>query len=176
MTNAHLPAPQKTQTFPFDSLYVEYIPELAPIYERNYAARPPGIIIDASIEENGADTHEKALNAGHAERAYTTSTFSRRLLHARTNIALFLEIALSLLVGIFGVGWLMIGKKRTGTLLLVGSLMFYLPLLIISYALAFFSFGLSVLCTGPLAMGAVTLNGFMLYKVIQHRKALSALF
>lgn len=69
-------------------------------------------------------------------------------------------------MGIFGVGWLLIGEKRTGTLLLVGSVIFYLPLLIISYALAYFSLGLSVLCTGPVAVGAVLLNAFMLRKTI----------
>ena len=78
-----------------------------------------------------------------------------------------IEIVLSLFTGIFGVGWLLIGKKRTGTFLLVASLVFYAPLLIISYALAYFSYGLSILCTGPLIVGAVALNAFLLHKAWQ---------
>lgn len=86
-----------------------------------------------------------------------------------------LEILLSLFTGIFGVGWLLIGKKRTGTFLFVASLIFYAPLLIVSYALAYSSYGLSILCTGPFITGAVALNAFILHKTIQRIRILALL-
>ncbi len=73
-------------------------------------------------------------------------------------------------MGIFGAGWLLIGRKRTGTLLLAISLIFYLPLLILSYGLAYFSDGLSILCTGPFTLAAVLLNAFLLHKTMQRKK------
>ena len=78
-------------------------------------------------------------------------------------------------MGIFGVGWLLIGKKRTGTFLLVTSLIFYAPLLIVSYALAYSSYGLSILCTGPFITGAVALNAFILHKTMQYKRRVQSL-
>ncbi len=81
-----------------------------------------------------------------------------------------LEIIFSLCLGIFGIGWLLIGNRRIGTFLLVTSLIFYAPLLIVSYALAYSSYGLSVLCTGPFITGAVALNAFILHKTMQYKR------
>ena len=146
------------------------MPELEPLYERNYAARPTRLI-DASAQEIAPQERKKASRAKPIDSSYPQETFARRFFHANPRSLLFIEVVLSLFVGIFGVGWLLLGKKHTGTLLLVSSILFYLPLLIISYGLAYFSFGLSVLCTGPLAIGAVLLNAFMLHKSIQFQRA-----
>lgn len=167
MTDSILPARKNNKTFPFDSLYEEYIPQLAPIYERNYAARPT----------NPVDTSSQKVSAGEQEKASTSIpndsvptptptpiTFTERFFHVNSNAPLIVEVLLSLFTGIFGVGWLLIGKKRTGTILLTSSLIFYLPLLILSYGLAYFSYGLSLLCTGPFTIAAVLLNAFILHK------------
>ncbi len=106
----------------------------------------------------------------------TPMTFTERFFHGNTKAPLIVEVVLSLFTGIFGVGWLLIGKKRTGTILLAMSLIFYLPLLILSYGLAYFSYGLSILCTGPFTIAAVLLNAFMLYKTMQRVRASSAQF
>jgi hypothetical protein len=170
MTGPIEPAQQKTKTFPFDSLYEEYIPQLAPIYERNYAARPNNPI-DPSSQKASAAEQEKASTAIPTDSSLTTKTFTERFFRVNTNAPLIIEVLLSLFTGIFGVGWLLIGRKRAGTFLLAISLIFYLPLLITSYALAYFSYGLSILCTGPFTIGAVLLNAFMLHKTMQRLRA-----
>ena len=167
-TDSLLPTQKKKSTFPFDFLYKEYTPDLEPIYERNYAARPTSLI-DTPAQKVLPGEREKAIKAKPIDSSYPAETFTRRFFHANPKALLFIEVALSLLIGIFGVGWLLLGKKRTGTLLLAISILFYLPLLIISYGLAYFSFGLSILCTGPFAIGAVLLNAFMLHKNIQRK-------
>ena len=165
ITGSILPAQKNAKTLPFDSLYVEYIPQLAPLYERNYAARLTNPV-DASSQ--------KASAAISNDSVPTPVTFTERFLHVNTNAPLIIEVLLSLFTGIFGVGWLLIGKKRTGTFLLAISLIFYLPLLIISYGLAFFSYGLSILCTGPFTIAVVLLNTFMLHKTMQRMRSASS--
>jgi hypothetical protein len=160
MTGSILPVQKNTKTFPFDSQYVEYIPQVAPLYERNYAARPP----------NPVDTSSQKASAATPNNSEPTPvTFTERFFHVNSNAPLIVEVLLSLFTGIFGVGWLLIGKKRAGTLLLAASLIFYLPLLILSYTLAYFSYGLSILCTGPFTIAAVLLNGFLLRKTMQRK-------
>ena len=166
------PTQEKTHAFPFDSLYEEYIPQLAPIYERNYAAHPINPHGTSSAETPSGE-QEKPASAMPAVSSYSPATLTERFFNVDTNTPLVVEVLLSLFMGIFGVGWLLIGKKRTGTLLLTGSLICYLPLLIISYALAYFSYGLSILCTGPFVIGVVLLNAFMLHKAIKRKRASS---
>jgi hypothetical protein len=165
MTGSILPVQKSTKTFPFDSLYEEYIPQLAPLYERNYAARPTNPLDTSSQKASAAISNDSAP---------TPKTFTERFFHVNTNAPLIVEVLLSLFTGIFGVGWLLIGKKRTGTFLLTISLIFYLPLLIISYGLAFFSYGLSILCTGPFTIAVVLLNAFTLHKTMQRMRAASS--
>lgn len=169
-TDSILPTRKKTNAFPFDLLYKEYTPDLEPLYERNYAARPTNLS-NTPTQEAPPEKQEKATKAKTIDSSHPAESFTRRFFRANPKTLLFIEVVLSLFTGIFGVGWLLLGKKRTGTLLLVSSVLFYLPLLIISYGLAYFSFGLSLLCTGPLAIGAVLLNAFMLHKSIQIRRA-----
>jgi hypothetical protein len=171
MPGSILPVQKNKKTFPFDSLYEEYIPQLAPIYERNYAARPTKPV-DTSSQEVSAGEQEKAStsipnDSGMPAPARTPITFTERFFRVNSNAPLIVEVLLSLFTGIFGVGWLLIGNKRTGTLLLATSLIFYLPLLILSYGLAYFSYGLSLLCTGPFTIAAILLNAFMLHKTMQ---------
>ncbi len=75
-------------------------------------------------------------------------------------------------IGIFGVGWLIAGEVVIGVILLVCSLFIYLPLLIISIFIAFFTFGFSLFCTGPMVIGAIVLNAILLNNRLK-RKASS---
>ena len=175
MTGPIAPREKSTKPFPFDPLYEEYIPQLAPIYDRNYAARSAHPVETAS-QKAPAVTQEKAPSAAPIDNPPAIPaplTFRERFFPITTKRSLLVEMVLSLMLGIFGVGWLLIGKKRTGTFLLITSLIFYAPLLIVSYALAYSSYGLSILCTGPFIIGAVALNAFILYKTTQYKRKMS---
>lgn len=170
MTRPMLPGEKSAKLFPFDALFEEYIPQLAPIYERNYAARPVPPV-EAMSQKVPVATQEKAPGTTLNDNPPVIPaplTIRERLFPINTQESLIIEIVLSLFMGIFGVGWLLVGKKRTGTILLVTSLIFYAPLLVISYALAYSSYGLSILCTGPFITGAVALNAFILHKTMQY--------
>ena len=170
LTRPIAPSEKSAKPSPFDSLFEEYIPQLAPIYDRNYAAKPAPPV-DSTSPKAPAVVQEKAPGTTPHDTPPTIPTpptFRERFFSTNTKTVLLIEIALSLFTGIFGVGWLLTGKKRTGTILLVASLIFYAPLLIVSYALAYSSFGLSLLCTGPFITGAVALNAFILHKTMQY--------
>lgn len=171
MTGPITPLEKSAKKFPFDSLYKEYIPHLAPVYDRNYAARSAHPVGTASEIAHAREQEEvsEATPVDNPPAAPAPLTLRERFFPLNTKRSLIVEILLSLFTGIFGVGWLLIGKKRTGTFLLVSSLIFYAPLLIVSYALAYSSFGLSILCTGPFIAGAVALNAFILHKTIQYK-------
>jgi hypothetical protein len=81
------------------------------------------------------------------------------------------EALLPLFLGIYGVGWLLAGEIAVGILLLIGSLLLYLPLVVVSFILAVATGGVSLLCTGPLAISAICLNAYMLHSRVK-RKAL----
>ncbi len=85
---------------------------------------------------------------------------------------LIVELLLSIFLGIFGVGWLIAGETAVGVILLICSLFLYLPLLIISIFIAFFTFGLSLFCTAPMIIGAIVLNAILLNNRLK-RKATS---
>jgi hypothetical protein len=80
---------------------------------------------------------------------------------------LIAEILLSLLVGIYGVGWLMAGESTTGVILLVCSFFVYWPIMILG---TIFTLGFGLLCLGPLAIGAIIVNTILLNSVL-NRKA-----
>jgi hypothetical protein len=173
MTEPTLPIQKKPNAFPFDSLYEKYVPQLAPIYERNYAARSATPNNMLAAEASSTKQVKASITPPPTSNAYPPTTVTQRFFHVNTRTPLLIEVVLALFTGIFGVGWLLIGKKRIGTILLLGSMIFYLPLLIISYGVAYFSYGLSILCTGPLAIGAVLLNAFMLHKTMQSMRKYS---
>ena len=82
---------------------------------------------------------------------------------------LIVELLLSIFLGIFGVGWLISGEVVIGVVLLVCSLFIYLPLLIISIFIAFFTFGFSLFCTGPMVIGAIVLNAILLNNKLKRK-------
>ncbi len=83
-------------------------------------------------------------------------------LSTKNNNALVVEIILSLF-GLFGVGWLIAGETTVGTILLICSIFIYWPLIILG---TIFTFGLGLICLGPLAIGAIILNILLLNKVL----------
>jgi hypothetical protein len=80
---------------------------------------------------------------------------------------LIAEILLSLLVGIYGIGWLIAGETTTGVILLVCSFLVYWPILILG---TIFTLGFGLLCLGPLAIGAIIANAILLNNFL-NRKA-----
>ncbi len=152
--------------------FEEYIPPLHAASDRPYrisASSPSqqdeaGPPLDTDTPSDESDTAYLPPMTFYTTRTYT-GTFPAPLL---------VEILLSLFMGIFGVGWLMIGEVTTGVLLLVGSFLLYLPLVVVSFILAITSVGLSLVCTGPLAIGAVCLNAFFLHNRIKRKAAKAA--
>jgi hypothetical protein len=87
----------------------------------------------------------------------------------RYSTPLIVELLFSIFLGIFGIGWLMAGEVVIGIILLVCSLFIYLPLLIISIFIAFFTFGFSLFCTGPMVIGAIVLNAILLNNKLKRK-------
>ena len=85
----------------------------------------------------------------------------------KTDSALIAEILLSLF-GIFGIGWLMAGETAIGVILLLGSILFYWPVILLG---AVVTDGFGLICLGPLAIGAVILNIVLLSSVLRHKAA-----
>jgi hypothetical protein len=102
---------------------------------------------------------------------YQKATFNVTFLNTNNNTPLIVELLLSIFLGIFGVGWLIAGEVAIGVILLICSLFIYLPLLIISIFTAFFTFGLSLFCTGPLIIGAIILNAILLNNRLKRKAA-----
>jgi hypothetical protein len=95
--------------------------------------------------------------------------FNFTVFHTSNSTSLIVELLFSIFLGIFGIGWLMSGEVVIGIILLVCSLFFYLPLLIISIFIAFFTFGFSLFCTGPMVIGAIVLNAILLNNKLKRK-------
>jgi TM2 domain-containing membrane protein YozV len=85
----------------------------------------------------------------------------------KTDSALVAEILLSLF-GIFGIGWLMAGETAIGVILLLASILFYWPVILLG---AVVTEGFGLICLGPLAIGAIILNIVLLSSVLRHKAA-----
>lgn len=75
---------------------------------------------------------------------------------------LLVEMLLNL-IGLYGVGWLMLGKKAGGLVLLVVSLVLW-PIVAL---VGIFTMGLGLLCLGPLAIVAMVVNLVVLKQAIK---------
>jgi len=93
---------------------------------------------------------------------YQQASFNFTMFNTNNSTPLIVELLLSIFLGIFGIGWIMAGEVVIGVALLICSLFIYVPLLIISIFIAFFTFGFSLFCTGPLVIGAIALNAILL--------------
>jgi len=80
---------------------------------------------------------------------------------------LIAELILSLF-GVFGVGWLMGGETTVGVVLLLCSIFIYWPVMILG---TFFTFGLGLVCLGPLAIGGIILNALLCSSTLKRHAA-----
>ena len=146
----------------------------------NYDSQPPTYA--ENIQQDDVNPHSGEYNFPqqnysygqlyNASPMYQQAQFSFTVFHLSNNTPLIVELLLSIFLGIFGVGWLMAGEVVIGIILLACSLFIYLPLLIISIFIAFFTFGFSLFCTGPMVIGAIVLNAILLNNKLK-RKASS---
>ncbi len=100
---------------------------------------------------------------------YQQAPLNVAFINTNNSTPLIVELLLTIFLGIFGVGWLMAGEVTIGIILLVCSLFIYMPLLIISIFIAFFTFGFSLFCTGPMVIGAIALNAILLNTKLKHK-------
>ncbi len=78
---------------------------------------------------------------------------------------IIVEILLSLF-GLFGVGWLLGGETTVGVILLICSVFIYWPVMILG---TLFTFGIGLICLGPLAIGAIILNAILCNNALKRR-------
>lgn len=128
----------------------------------------------ASPQNQGSYVQKQHYSYG---QAYNTppihhqAQFNFTVFNMSNNAPLIVELLFSIFLGLFGIGWLMAGEVAIGIILLVCSLFIYLPLLIISIFIAFFTFGFSLFCTGPLVIGAIALNALLLHTKLKRKAA-----
>jgi zinc-ribbon domain len=85
---------------------------------------------------------------------------------AKNNGALLVEILLSLF-GIYGVGWSMAGKKTTGTVLIICSLVYWF----LALRFIFLTWGFGILCLGPLSIVLIIVNAILLNNALKQQTA-----
>ncbi|MBX5455914.1 MAG: hypothetical protein IRZ31_03355 [Thermogemmatispora sp.] len=74
---------------------------------------------------------------------------------------LIVELLLSLLLNIYGIGWLMVGETLPGVLLLVGSIVVLWPLLLVSLIFWPVCCGFKLLLIVGLVINSVLLNNYL---------------
>lgn len=80
--------------------------------------------------------------------------------------AVLLEVILSLF-GVFGMGWLAGGETTVGIILLICSFVIYLPILFLG---TIFTFGIGLLCLGPLAIVAIIINAILCNSMLKRKE------
>ena len=149
--------------------YSEKYSNQSPIYAEN---NQPNYVTPHSQEYNSQQQNYSYGQSYNAPPIYQQAPFNVTVFNTNNSTPLIVELLLSIFLGIFGVGWLIAGEMVIGVILLVCSLFIYLPLLIISIFIAFFTFGFSLFCTGPMVIGAIVLNAILLNNRLK-RKASS---
>ena len=144
-------------------------------YSERYHNQSPGYA--ENIQQDYVTPHSQQQNYSYGQTynappMYQQAPFNVTVFYTNNSTPLIVELLLSIFLGIFGVGWLIAGEVLIGVILLVCSLFIYLPLLIISIFIAFFTFGFSLFCTGPMVIGAIVLNAILLNNRLK-RKASS---
>jgi hypothetical protein len=100
---------------------------------------------------------------------FNNTVFSSTYIPVRStknNTPLVVEILLNLLLGLYGVGWLMAGETIVGVILLIGSFFLYWPALIFGII---FTFGLGIFSFGALALGLIILNAVLLNNYLKRK-------
>jgi TM2 domain-containing membrane protein YozV len=140
-------------------------------YERGYAPPPPrpdGPQQDRQGYEGHRPNYGYAppFNAGYTPNINVT-VINNAPASGKNDSALIVEIILSLF-GIFGVGWLMAGETTTGIILLVCSFVLYWPIIIMG---TLFTFGVGLLCLGPMMIAAIITNAVLLNNALKRKAA-----
>jgi hypothetical protein len=146
-------------------------------YPDNFYNQPP--IYTENIQQDYVNPHSSEYHFPQQNYSYGQSysasptnqqaQFSFTSFNLNNNTPLIVELLLSIFLGIFGIGWLLAGEVVIGLILLACSLFIYIPLLIISIFIAYFTFGFSLFCTGPMVIGAIVLNALLLNTKLKHK-------
>lgn len=83
----------------------------------------------------------------------------------KNDTALVTEILLSL-IGVFGVGWIIARETTIGIILLVCSFLIYWPIMILG---TIFTWGVGLICLGPIAIVAIIINFVLLNSILNRR-------
>ena len=167
---AYIPGPRPLSDRMYTTGAASNIEGILPREEEGQGAKaPPGQ--QSPLPSLTASTPFHQDDAQHPDYRHTFrfSDFSMRIFNTTLTGPEIVEALLSLFLGIYGVGWLLAGEVPAGILLLIGSVLLYLPLVVVSFILAIASVGLSLLCTGPLAISAICLNLFLLHNRVKRK-------
>jgi hypothetical protein len=138
----------------------------SPVYAENNQRE---YVTSYSQEYNAQQQNYSYRQSYHTPQTYRQAPFSFTTFNTSNSAPLIVELLFSFFLGVFGIGWLMAGEVVIGVILLVCSLFIYLPLLIISIFIAFFTFGFSLFCTGPMVIGAIVLNAILLNNKLKRK-------
>jgi len=146
-----------TKHGPYSGRYIDTPPEQAYPPRQDYPDYQPPLTEYRSQQQY--HSHGQPFNT---PPMYQQPNINVTVVNTNNSTPLIVELLLSIFLGIFGVGWLMAGETAVGIILIACSLIIYLPLFILSVFVAFFTFGLSLFCTGPMVIGAIVLNAILL--------------
>src|SRR5947199_2052712 len=83
---------------------------------------------------------------------------------SKNGSALVVEIILSL-IGIYGVGWRMAGEKTVGTVLLIGSIVYW----VLALKFIILTWGFGILCLAPLSIILIIVNAILLNNALNRQ-------
>lgn len=153
-----------TKHGPYSGRYVDTPPEQAYPPWQDYSDYQPPL-----TEYRSQQQYHGYRQPFNAPPMYQQPNINVTVVNTNNSTPLIVELLLSIFLGIFGVGWLMAGETAIGIILIACSLIIYLPLFILSVFVAFFTFGLSLFCTGPMVIGAIVLNAILLNNRLKHK-------
>lgn len=139
-----------------------------PAYGRGYTAQaepPPSAYMPPYPQQPRPQQPLPYSYAQPIYNNYTIYNMSPPVSSGKNDGALIAEILCSLF-GIFGVGWLVGGETTTGIVLLVGSFVFYWPIMFVGTLI---TFGFGLVCLGPLAIGLIILNALVLNNKLKRK-------
>ncbi len=149
---------------PYSGSYIDVPPDYAYPPQQNYTTPP--------LKEYRSPQQDYGYGQSYnTPPVYQSAVYNVTVVNTTNNTPLIVELLLSIFLGIYGVGWLMAGEVAAGVILLICSLVVYLPLLLVSIFIAFFTFGFSLFCTGPMVIGAIVLNAILLNNRLKQKAA-----
>ena len=154
--------PRPDRSSPYEKGYTERTtaPTAAPVNMDAIFSYP-----DASSAGSGMPYNQNMPPYQGLPPFYNAKSSAAYTMTKKNGNALVVEIILSLF-GIFGVGWLMAGETTVGIILLVCSIFIYWPLVFLGTLL---TFGLGLLCLGPLGISAIIINIVLLNNVLKKK-------